>query len=82
MTKSQELFYKAGVYKERAKLYLELRKHAFLSHWDMYTEKSKKLIAKSERFLVRAYKEAANEKHDLVVSAINSVPDAQTGVEQ
>ena len=61
MTKSQELFFKAGVYQERAKSCLELRKYYNNYFWDEYTEESKKWKAKSERFLKRAEEEAKKE---------------------
>lgn len=76
LTKSQRLFIKAGVYQERAKSCLELRKYHFYNAiWHAYTEESKKWKAKAERFLKRAEKVAEEEQHDLIVKVINDVPN-------
>lgn len=64
MTKTQELFFKAGKYAGRAETYRHLRANTIPINpkWNEYDEAAKYWYTKYERFLKRAAKEAENEK--------------------
>lgn len=66
MTKTQELFFKAGLHKGRAEHWLERRKgHIPRTHaWLGFTKNMEAEEAKSARYLKRAENEARKEQNN------------------
>ena len=64
MTKTQELFFKAGLHKGRAEHWLKMRKYYTprITKWLECTKRMNAEEAKSERYLKRAELEARKEQ--------------------
>lgn len=66
MTKTKELFFKAGLHKGRAEHWLKMRKYYIhrSTKWLECTKRMNAEEAKSERYLKRAENEAKKEKNN------------------